>query len=75
MSAERKRLKTPSGYAAEPRHGRDSTDLKRLQTSGEGDRKGAPLVVDAVHKRFVQGTQISHVLRGVSITVGPGEIV
>ncbi|MHB1628593.1 MAG: ABC transporter ATP-binding protein, partial [Bacilli bacterium] len=43
--------------------------------SSEGDRKGAPLVVDAVHKRFVQGTQISHVLRGVSITVGPGEIV
>lgn len=52
-----------------------STELKRLQTQKEGAQKGAPLVVDNVHKRFTQGAKVSHVLRGVRLTVRSGEIV
>ena len=36
---------------------------------------GQGLVVQGVHKQFVQGTRVSHVLRGASLTVSPGEIV
>ncbi|MDA8193388.1 MAG: ABC transporter ATP-binding protein [Thermaerobacter sp.] len=45
---------------------------KQLPTTAH---KGAPLVVENVHKRFVQGAKIAHVLRGVSLTVKSGEIV
>jgi len=38
-------------------------------------RHGAPLVIDGVHKRFTQGRRVSHILRGCSLTIGPGEIV
>ncbi len=37
--------------------------------------RGTALVIDNVHKRFVQGRKVSHVLRGVSLTIGQGEIV
>lgn len=42
---------------------------------GSTDAKGAALVLKDVHKRFVQRGRVSHVLRGVNLTVGAGEIV
>ncbi len=38
------------------------------------DAQGA-LIIDRVHKRFIQSKKISHVLRGASLTIGKGEIV
>ncbi|WP_067624945.1 ABC transporter ATP-binding protein [Alicyclobacillus acidiphilus] len=41
----------------------------------EPQRLGAPLVLQNVHKRFVQGGRVSHVLRGADLQVGASEIV
>ena len=41
----------------------------------EKDRKGAPLELEGVHKRFVQGQRVAHILRGATLTVGASEIV
>lgn len=52
---------------------RAGTTLANDALTQEGQR--AALIIDGVHKRFVQGKQVSHVLRGASLTMAQGEIV